>query len=175
MKNPVSSITFTAILFAAASGLLAGCHQQPAQPSPEPPKGIVFQLPTAKPMRPQGLAAIKAVKGASSPFAKSDVVNYFTTHSPSRFFGKPGQVHVVSLEFLTSKQVSDRLHGESTGLPDGDPVGFATLSGTFGVSGPPPAKHMIYSSAYAAFDGSTGNLLMAGTLGKGTVASASAK
>jgi hypothetical protein len=133
----------------------------------------VFQLPTAKPLRPQGLPAIAAVKGAPSPFSKSDVVNYFTTHNLPRLSAKPGQVHVVSLEFLTSKQVSDRLHGEPTGLPDGDPVGFATLSGTFGVSGPAQAKHVTYSSAFAAFDGSTGNMLMTGTLGKGTVASPS--
>ena len=171
MKNPVRSTTYKVILVAAASGLLQGCHQQPVQPSPEAPKGIAFQLPTNKPLRPQGLPAIAATKGAASPFLKSDMVNYFATHSLPRFFGKPGQVHVVSLEFLTSKQVSDRLQGESTGLPDGDPVGFATLSGTFGVSGPSPAKHVTYSSAYAAFDGGTGNLLMAGTLGKGTVAS----
>jgi hypothetical protein len=170
MKTPIRSTSFATILV-AASVLLQGCHQQPAPQSSEPPKGISFQLPTAKPTRPLGLTAIAVAKGAASPFSKSDVVNYFTTHNAPRFFGKPGQVHVVSLEFLTSKQVSDRLHGEPTGLPDGDPVGFATLSGTFGVSGPPPAKHMIYSSAYAAFDGGTGNLLMAGTLGKGTVAS----
>ena len=163
----------TAIVLAAASGLLQGCHQQPAQPSPEAPKGIVFQLPTSKPLRPQGLPAIAATKGASSTFSKSDVVNYFTTHNLPRLAGKPGQVHVVSLEFLTSKQVSDRLNGEQTGLPDGDPVGFATLSGTFAVSGPPSAKHVRFSSAYAAFDGTTGNLLMVGTLGKGTVASPS--
>jgi hypothetical protein len=167
MKIPESCTTIALILVAAASGLLQGCHQQPAQQSPEPPKGISLQMPAAKPMRPQGLAAIKATPGAASPFSKSDVVSYFATHNLPRLSGKPGQVHVVSLEFLTSKQVSDRLHGESTGLPDGDPVGFATLSGTFAVSGPPPAKHATFSSAYAAFDGATGNLLMAGTLGRG--------
>jgi hypothetical protein len=171
MKNPMSSSSFAMIFFAAASGLLTGCRQQPTQQSPEAPKGISIQMPTSKPMRPQGLTAIKATPGATSPFSKSDVVSYFTTHNLPRLSGKPGQVHVVSLEFLTGKQVSDRLHGESTGLPDGDPVGFATLSGAFGVSGPPPAKHVTFSSAYAAFDGGTGNLLMAGTLGKGTIAS----
>ena len=171
MKIPERCTTLSAILLAAASGLLQGCHQQPAQQSPEAPKGISFPLPTGKPMRPQGLAAIAVAKGATSLFTKADVAKYFTTHNLPRLAGKPGQVHVVSLEFLTSRQVSDRLHGESTGLPDGDPVGFATLSGTFGVSGPPPAKPVTYSSAFAAFDGTTGNLLMAGTLGKGTVVS----
>jgi len=33
-------------------------------------------MPAAKPMRPQGLAAIKATPGAASPFSKSDVVSY---------------------------------------------------------------------------------------------------
>ena len=93
-----------AIILGAATGLLLGCHQRPAQQSPEAPRGISFQLPTGKPMRPQGLAAIKVTPGAASPFTKSNVVNYFLTHNLPRLSGKPGQVHVVSLEFLPANR-----------------------------------------------------------------------
>jgi hypothetical protein len=153
----------TAILLATTAGLLAGCRQKSVEP-PAAKSGVALELPKGKPTRPQGLAAIKAKPGAPAPFSKDDVANYFTTHNLPRLSAKTGQVHVVSLEFLSSKQVSDRLQGEPTGLPDGDPVGFATLSGTFTVFGPPKAKPATFSSAYAAFDGTTGNLLIAGVL-----------
>ena len=71
MKIPESCTTIALILVAAASGLLQGCHQQPAQQSPEPPKGISLQMPAAKPMRPQGLAAIKATRAQPRPSARA--------------------------------------------------------------------------------------------------------
>jgi hypothetical protein len=155
---------FTAILLAASASLLAGCHHQSGESNSAEQKPIALQPPKGTPMRPRGLPAIKATPGAPAPFSKQDVASYFTTHNLPRLSSNTGQVHVVSLEFLTSKQVSDRLEGESTGLPDGDSVGFVTLSGAFTVSGPPKTKSATYSSAYAAFDGATGNLLMAGVM-----------
>ena len=150
---------FSAVLVAGAAGLLGGCHERPV-----PQKGIALQLPQGTPMRPHGFAAIKATPGAPSPFTKDDVASYFTGHNLPMNSGKQSQFQVVSLEFLTSKQVSERLRGVSTGLPDGDLVGFATLSGTFIFTGPAKTKPATFSSAYAAFDGVTGNLLMDGTL-----------
>jgi hypothetical protein len=158
---------FTATLLAATLGSLAGCRQHPVETHPAGQKPVALQLPQGTPMRPQGLPAIKTTPGSPAPLSKNDVASYFTTHNLPSLSAKTGQVHVVSVEFLTSKQVSDRLQGESTGIPDGDPVAFATLSGTFTVSSPLKTKLATFSSAYAVFDGGTGNLLMAGVMGSG--------
>jgi hypothetical protein len=85
--------------------------------------------------------------------------------------GTPGQFRVDKLEFLTSKQVSDRLQGVSTGLGDNVRIGFVTLVGTFVVSSPKNSKSATFTSAYAASDAATGKLLMDGTLDSGKGAS----
>jgi hypothetical protein len=76
----------------------------------------------------------------------------------------PTQFQVETLEFLTNKEVSQRLGGASPGLAANEKVGFATLRGTFIVSGPLDANVARFSRVYAAFDAKTGNLLMIGTL-----------
>jgi hypothetical protein len=59
--------------------------------------------------------------------------------------------HMESLEFLTSKQVSERLQGISTALEDNDRVGFVTLTGTFVFSAPKNSNPATFESAYAVF------------------------
>jgi hypothetical protein len=115
-------------------------------------------------MRPTGFAALKANSTAPEPFTKTDVVAYFSAHNLPMNAGAKNDFQVDSLEFLTSKQASDRLAGEPTGLNDNDRVGFATLTGKFIFSGPPNTKPATFARAYALFDATTGNLLMDGTL-----------
>jgi hypothetical protein len=127
------------------------------------PQGTAMKPPTRAPQRPQGTPALHVTPGAAEPFVKSDVVAYFQTHNLPRNGGTTSQIHVDSLELITSGEVTNRLHGVQTGLPDGDRVGFATLSGTFLFSAP-SSKPKAFQRAYAAFDAGTGNLLMIGTL-----------
>jgi len=158
---------FTAVILAgiaATTGALTGCRNRAEQ------EKIALPLPQGTPKRPQGMTALTVNPNAPEPFTKNDVTNYFATHGLPRLSPTPGQFQVDKLEFLTSKQVSDRLQGVSTGLADNDRIGFATLVGTFIVSSPKSAKSGTYVSAYAAFDAASGNLLMEGTLesGKGS-------
>jgi hypothetical protein len=147
------------LLLLGGLGLVAGCHRRPHDE-----EKIAMKLPQGTPKRPQGSAALTVNSGAAQPFTQQDVVNYFKTHNVPKNGGDLSQFQVSSLEFLTSKEVSARLQGEPTGLDDNDKIGFVTLTGQFVFTGPsgPPAR---FNQAYAAFDATTGNLLMIGTLG----------
>jgi hypothetical protein len=150
--------TWTAIVVAGTLGLLAGCDRHPKQ------EAKALQLPQGTPKRPVGFSALKVNPGAAEPFTKNDVAGYFAEHNLPRNRGAKTYIQVADLEFITSKQASERLAGEPTGLDDSHQVGFATLTGTFVFSGPPNAKPATFAKAYALFDAETGNLLMDGTL-----------
>jgi hypothetical protein len=152
--------TVAIVLLLGGLGFVAGCHRS------QPNEGkIAMKPPEGPPKRPQGSAALSVHTGASQPFTQQDVANYFKTHNLPKNGGDPSQIHVSSLEFLTSKEVSQRLQGEPTGVDDNDKIGFATLTGQFIFTGP-SGQTARFSQAYAAFDAVTGNLLMIGTLGQ---------
>jgi hypothetical protein len=136
----------------------AGCHRRHSDE-----EKIAMKLPQGTPKRPQGSAALTVNPGATQPFSEKDVVDYFKTHNLPKNGGDLSQIKVSSLEFLTSKEVSQRLDGEPTGLKDNDKIGFVTLTGQFLFTGP-PGQSARFTRAYAAFDAVTGNLLMIGTL-----------
>jgi hypothetical protein len=145
-------------LLAASSlmALVAYGQDYPREKSPLRP-------PTGTPQRPQGMVALSIRDGAAEPFTQKDVEAYFKAKNLPRNAGASDQFRVDTLEFITSKEVSERLQGASTGLDDNDRIGFATLSGTFIFTGP-QGKPAIFHRAYGAFDAATGNLLMIGTL-----------
>lgn len=141
-----------------ALGLVAGCHRRHYEEGK-----IALKAPQGTPKRPQGSPALTVKAGAAQPFTQQDVVDYFKTHNLPKNGGDLSQFQVSSLEFLTSKEVSQRLQGEPTGLDDNDRIGFVTLTGQFVFTGPPGSSAR-FNRAYAAFDATTGNLLMIGTL-----------
>ena len=146
------------LLLLGGLGLVAGCHRQHHDE-----EKIALKLPQGTPKRPQGSTALKVNPGATQPFTQQEVVDYFKTHNLPKNGSDLSQFQVSSLEFLTSKEVSQRLQGEPTGLDDSDKIGFVTLTGQFVFTGP-PGRSARFSRAYAAFDATTGNLLMIGTL-----------
>jgi hypothetical protein len=152
----------TSLLLLAGLGLLAGCHHD-RDDEHEGQKKIALHPPTGPGKRPQGVGAL-TVKPGPQPFTKADVVTYFQSHNLPKNSASLSQLHVDSLEFITSKEVSVRLQGASTGLADADRIGFVTLTGTFIFTGPGKDKPAIFNRAYAAFDAASGNLLMVGTL-----------
>ena len=151
------------LIAAAVLVALALCHRKE---EPGEQKKMALALPKGTPNRPQGMVALTVRTGAERPFTKEDVAAYFQTHDLPLNVGSRGQVQVESLDFLTNKEVTDRLAGASPGLADNDRVGFATLSGTFVFTGPPKGKSATFSRAYAVFNAQSGNLLMVGTLGQ---------
>lgn len=129
----------------------------------EPKNALQIKLPAGTPQRPQGLKAL-AVNPGPTPFTQGDVTQYVRTHRLARSIGDLSQLTVDSLEFITAKEVTIRLQGASTGLPDIQRVAFAIIRGPLYFTGPAPGKPVAFESAYALFDAGTGNLLMSGTL-----------
>lgn len=160
--------TFLSMLLVVCGfGTLAGCHRdrdEKGEQGKGEQKKMALPLPVGTPKRPQGMTAL-TVKPGPEPFSKQDVIEYFKKHNLPKNSGSVTQFQVDTLEFLTSKEVSQRLQGVTTGLGDNERVGFVTLTGSFVFTGPPKrGKPATFSRAYAVFDTTTGNLLMAGTL-----------
>jgi hypothetical protein len=150
------------VLFSVAAlcASLTGCQSCGRH---EPKNALQIKLPAGTPQRPQGLKAL-AVSPGPTPFTQGDVTQYVRTHQLARSIGDLSQLKVDSLEFITAQEVTIRLQGASTGLPDSQRVAFAIIRGPLYFTGPAPGKPVAFESAYALFDAGTGNLLMSGTL-----------
>ena len=148
-----------AVVLAAGLCVLTGCRscKQGKQ------EKIALKPPTGPPKRPQGMTAL-TVTSAPEPFKKLDVEAYFKTHNIPRNSGPANLLRVDSLEFITSRDVTARLQGVSTGLTDTERVAFAVLSGQIVFTGPKTSKAARFDRAYAVFDAANGNLLMVGSL-----------
>jgi hypothetical protein len=145
----------------AAATAWTSCHHHDAE------KGhtISRSLPQRQPDRPTGTPALMVHPGSNSPFAVSDVQTYFNTHQLPGGIVSSGPMQVTSLAFITDRELAGRLDGESTGLPDGTVVAFATLSGKFFAHVPKQSNASPeFDEAYAVFDSQTGNLHMMGSL-----------
>ncbi len=149
------------LILAVGLVMPVGCAHRPKQ------EKAALALPQGTPKRPQGMAALTVKAGEAQPFSREDVADYFKTHNLPKNLSSMSEFQVDALEFLTNKAVSDRLRGASPGLGDEERVGFVTLRGVFVFTGPPPGKPVRFTRAYAVFDATTGNLLMAGTLEPG--------
>ncbi|MGA8221319.1 MAG: hypothetical protein WB780_06650 [Candidatus Acidiferrales bacterium] len=158
-------IFLSGLVLLLSLGFQVGCRDKDHDHDHGGQEKVALKLPTGTPHTPQGLAAL-TVKAGPQPFTKTDVTNYFKTHNLPMNSGPLSQIKVDTLEFVTSKEVTTRLQGVSTGLADEDRIGYATLTGTFIFSGPPKSKPATFTRAYAAFDAKNGNLLMVGTLGE---------
>jgi hypothetical protein len=157
MHRPITGL----LLLLGIVGFLAGCHDRDDHGEQ---KKIALPAPAGTPKRPQGMTAL-TVRAGAEPFTKADVVTYFKSHNLPKNAGALAQVQVDTVEFVTSKDVTQRLQGVSTGLADNDRVAFVTLSGTFIFTGPgADRKAATFNRAYAVFDAATGNLMMIGTL-----------
>jgi hypothetical protein len=129
-----------------------------------------LKVPTEKPNRIEGVKAL-SVNAGRIPFTLEDVNDYIRTHRLAKNVGDPSQLQAIDLTFIDAGEVKKRLLGVSTGLPDKQRVGFATISGPIYIAGPPQSKTVHFERGYAIFDSKTGNLLMSGTLSVGNKSS----
>jgi hypothetical protein len=143
-----------------SSIVLTGCESCRTH---TPQNATQMKLPTGTPQRPQGMKALTVTPGPT-PFTANDVTQYVRTHRLARMIGDMSQLTVTNLEFMTAREVTNRLQNESTGLPDDQRVAFATIQGPLYFTGPSGSKTAAFETAYAVFDAQTGNLLMSGTL-----------
>jgi hypothetical protein len=126
---------------------------------------LALPLPRGMPTAPVGIKALMVGSDPSAPFTREEIAAYFEKHNLPRNSGSKTDIKVEKLEFITTKEVRDRLSGAGPDRGEDVRVGFATLRGPFVFSGPPPdGKSVKFEYAYAIFDASSGNLLMAGTL-----------
>lgn len=141
------------------------CFAASCRRAHRPENAVEMKMPAGTPKQPQGLQAL-AVKPGPEPFTKDDVTQYIQTHRLAKSVGDISQLRVESLEFLTAREVTARLQGASTGLPDDHRVAFATIRGPVYFTGPRNSRPVAFDTVYALFDAATGNLLMSGTLVK---------
>jgi len=114
---------------------------------------------------PVGVPAIVPRLGAvhtGPAFTREDAVQYVTSHPMWRNLAPWTPPTIEKVEFLTSRQVSSLLSGESTGLPDNALLCYVQLRGTFTFSG--STTMVTYHTGFEVFDAHTGNFLMAGGL-----------
>lgn len=130
-----------------------------------PENAVEMKMPEGTPKRPQGIQGL-AVKAGAEPFTRDEVTQFVQTHRLAKSIGDISKLRVESLEFITAREVTIRLQGVSTGLPDDHRVAFATIRGPIYFTGPRNVKPVAFDTAYALFDAATGNLLMSGTLTK---------
>jgi hypothetical protein len=153
-RKILALVTLVALSFAA------GCKR-----THRPENAVEMKMPTGTPQQPKGMQGL-AVKAGPEPFTQNDVTQFVKTHRLAMSIGDISQLRVESLEFITAREVTARLQGASTGLPDDHRVAFATIRGPVYVTGPRNIKPVAFDTAYALFDAATGNLLMSGTLAK---------
>jgi hypothetical protein len=149
------------VALAALSGV-AGCKR-----AHRPENAVEMKMPEGTPKRPQGMQALTAKVGAE-PFSKDEVTQFIQTHRLAKSVGDISKLRVESVEFITAREVTLRLQGASTGLPDDQRVAFVVIRGPIYFTGPPRVTRtpVAFDTAYALFDATTGNLLMSGTLTK---------
>ncbi|HLG65101.1 MAG TPA: hypothetical protein VKY19_24420 [Ktedonosporobacter sp.] len=117
-----------------------------------------------------GIIAIRpTLANGNARFTAADVRAYFQAHpTPPQMSLAPGHTaKILSIDFITSKEASQRMKGESVGLPDNALVCYVQLSGPFllGMISRPPGTKPIPPSdtATVVFDAQTGNILVSGT------------
>jgi hypothetical protein len=161
MRNPILSAVPVLVL-------LAGLAASDSRAKPEGgitglvQKPLALKLPDGKPMRPTGMAALDISGGSANAYSIEAIQKFLSTHNLPRNSGPSGDIHVVRVEILADRDVSARLDGESTGLGANAKVVLATLSGRFIFNGPRGSYPAEAKYAFAAFDYTSGNLMMIG-------------
>jgi hypothetical protein len=152
--------------------VIAGAEIQAGAQSPEPniapqPLQSLNQVQNLNDVSSGGYGIPLTQTGVPA-FTSNDVAHYINTHpfplGPTTT-GKPPTI--VSIEFITSKEASQRMLGETLGLPDTAIVCYVKLSGPFALSqAPVPASvHLAPSNtATEVFDAQSGNLLIVRTV-----------
>jgi len=124
-----------------------------------PARELASQAPASP--APKGSPAITPHIAAVPAFTIDDAQQYVATHALLRGAARGYAPNVTRAEFLTSRQVSERLHGAATGYPADRVLCYVELQGPFTFPGPQGAT-ATYSRGVLIFDAQTGNLVISG-------------
>lgn len=166
-RFPLTAIAVLGIATVLTLIIITGANANtlPQQPAPRSLPGLAPHIRNVTNVR--NSFSIPQTQQGTVTFTSNDVSHYITTHpfplGPTTTGTSPT---VISIEFITSKQASQRLFGEALGVPDTAIVCYVKLKGPFTMSlapRPPHAKVGPSNTATEIFDAQTGNLLLVRT------------
>jgi hypothetical protein len=150
-------------VFAAMALSMTSCgdHTKPIAAPVQSMKPL--DLPQIHPLPPIGSPAIPPRSSGTPAFTLDDVKQFVMAH-PLQRGSNGGKIFAITrAEFMSSKQVVELLHGESTGFPDDHMLCYVEMHGPVTFSGPPGVT-LSYEGAIEVFDAQTGNFLIVGGL-----------
>ncbi len=137
---------------------------------PSNSNGAVSSLSSGPSLPVTGMPAIRTMPGMAVAQANAQTgTKQITQAIVVQFVQQTGLPHtlpgsslsaVTSAKLLTSKEISNLLHGEETGLPDSKLLWYVTMQGTFIL--PTYNGSVTAHRGYEVFDPDTGNLIMCG-------------
>lgn len=134
------------------------------EPRPAPVEFPFRQAsPTDKRLLPIGLPAVKPHLKGLHTFTVQDAVRWVRTHPLPKALGE--KLATAKGRFVTEAAVR-KLVGDGTGLPSRTSLCYLELTGRLFYAGPPGTKVVRFERAFAVFNARTGNLLLAGGLGR---------
>jgi len=155
----VSLVLMIGCLFA-----LSGCEAQEVKGGPPEQPPPIRNLPqNLSPTVPVGSPAITPRTTGTPSFSVDDAKQYVATHHVPMGMSRDTKPVITRAEFLTSREVSDLLHGAATGFPADHQLCYVELQGPVTFSGPQGAK-VTYNRGVLIFDAQTGNLVIGGGL-----------
>lgn len=176
-RVPLQVIGFFSLVVWVVAVLFFQAADSGAQQNPGPkPKSQAITYPAGvRAITPGGktTATIVLTPGVPPSVTETDVRAYFATYGFPQTV--PGAHPIIEkILFITAKQASELMHGESVGRPDNVLVCYVLLKGPFqiAISGPaiPPGHNASPSSNSSGitrieevFDAYSGNMLLWGT------------
>lgn len=136
---------------------------------PAAPMGPVALQATAAPHpQPLGMHAITVLPSGGSGIGSApavtvkDTIQWSQSHPMPYTLNPTAPYTVTGAACMSAEAASQRLHGESIGLPATAEVCVVDLRGTFVFPGPGQPDSVIYTSGVEVFDAKTGNLILWG-------------
>ncbi len=159
MNRAKAFIPLVVVTF-AASCMVSCKHAEPPQPAPNYDE-LTQRAEQGPHALPTGRAAIKPTLSGVPSFSLDAARAY--AESGRIPIGVARNVHATDAKFLTSTEVSKRLDGATTGLPDDAQLCFVEMQGDFTFAGP-SGSDPHFTRGFEVFDAKSGNLLLSGGL-----------
>src|SRR5579871_4813587 len=158
-------VVFLALIIVGV-GFLGGSAVANSKPPAPPPTHKPFQI--SQPYLPgsPGIKLRTAPNTSGPAFTQADVTTYFQKYGFLPL--APGaHLQILTIQFVSAKQASQLMDGESVGRPDDYLVCYVKVQGPFlltGIPVPPEAKKVPTTARYGdeVFDAHTGNLIVWG-------------
>jgi len=152
----------------SSAGAASLLKNPPVTPQPAAPgsQTYVSGVPAIPISTSSGIAANTANNSSTPAFTQADVIAFLNKHG---FYAGPlvkgAHLKILNIQFVTAKQASILMKGESIGRPDNYLVCYVKVQGPFqdqNAEVPPGAKAPDANTGDVVFDAHTGNMLVWG-------------